>query len=51
MEVDLNKHCNSRYKKPVFKSLSILGKEIANNIVDNLCLSQANYTNQKLFTI
>ena len=37
-------------KKPVFKSLSILGKGIANNTVDNLYLFKINHTNQKLFT-
>ena len=32
-------------KNPFFKTLSILGKEIANNTVDNSCLSQASFTN------
>ena len=37
-------------KNPFFKTLSILGKEIANNTVDNLYLFKINHTNQKLFT-
>jgi len=45
MEVDLDKHCNSRYYKPVFKSLSILGNEFVINIVDTLYLSPVSFKN------
>jgi len=45
MEVDLYKYRNSRYLKPVFKSLSILGKELVINIVDTLSLSPVSFKN------